>query len=272
MERGHNFIDCVAMAVPSRVMIDRGLELPVVALRLKAARMAGSGSARTSKAVRIDDTEVVASVSLDVAVPSATYEVEVRELAQAQTQPNAEVLVNGASVDTTGDVFEVAPNIRGTAKKAGKTLVAVGPIADDTPSGVGLQVLKWTKNLLRLQLLLGVFLIVAALVGGMFFGTHQPSINAQEDLATGTTLTTELDDASTTTSTTEPDGVTTVPPGAVAPPAAAVPNPALTTPGGTTSSTVSLVQALAAAGIAAGAALLPTGAASILAGKVRSQE
>lgn len=117
---------------------------------------------------------------------------------------------------------------------------------------------------LRLQLVAGFMLVLGGGIAGMYFVTHNPSLTAQNAISKEQAglPAQEVGPTSITTTTT----ATSAPAGAT-PTTAVVP----ITPGGTTSSTVSLVQALALAIVAAGATMIPTGAIGVLAAKVKTE-
>jgi len=201
---------------------------------------------------------------------------------------DARVLVNGDEVATTNDFVSLRDDVSARIMAAGTTSIVVGPEADGgrllsgfhmdrSASSVGPLLVYRT---LRLQLWAGVALVAAGGLGGMYYGTTQGSLKGQtralEAQAGVTTTSTSMKGSTTTTS----SASTTTIPGASGQPTVVPTTGATTgsvtaqnppTPGGTTSSTVSLVQAIALAMVAAGATMIPTGAVGLLAAKVKEE-
>ncbi len=199
---------------------------------------------------------------------------------------DARVLVNGDEVATTSDFVNLRDDVSAQILAAGTARIVVGPQADGggmlsrfglrrSASSAGPVLVYRT---LRLQLWAGFGLVVAGGLGGMHFGTNQAALQGQtralEAQAGVTTTSTQPKGPTTTTTSTTtttiagaPSQATVVPTTAATPGTITAQNPP--TPGGTTSSTVSLVQAVALAMVAAGATMIPTGAVGVLAAKVK---
>ncbi len=238
----------------------------------------------------------VATVTVREPVATGLFHVHVDQLASADT-PNGKVLVDGQTRQAPGDQVALIEGVTLNIVGVGEATVTVGPPAASastpgnsnkgaTSSGAGAgsdkTSLDGVKQILALQLWLGFGLILGGAILGMYFGTHNPSVNAEKNqaafIAPVTTKVDKATAASIATTTTVATATTTT----TGPASAGIFNPIdagstpvtvkPTTPGGTTSSSVSLVQALAIAVIAAGATLLPSGAASVLAGKIKSQD
>ncbi len=232
----------------------------------------------------------VVTVEVLQPVPYGQYNVNVAAIAAPPAAANAAVTVNGeAPPDLTvaGNLITL-PGVRLRAIGRGTATVTVGPSSD---SPITQSVLLWAKNLLRLQLWIGAGLIFG---GGLFvFSTlrlSHPNLtftSGPTPPAASATTTSLKVPGSTTTSTATPGGPAALPPAAgsggsttaasitVVANSTTIAAPAggqIGAPGGATSSDTSLVQTVALAMITAGATLIPTGAASILAGKVKTQD
>ena len=166
---------------------------------------------------------------------------------------------SGAATQLPSTPQPIVPGAPGKDIESGK------PDGQKEPGGKG-SVAKLGYWLLWWQFGVGAAVIIFGGIAGMYFGTHQPSVNAQQSVLTATTTTSSPKTPPTTTAVpgTLP-GVATGSTTTTIPAAAA-------TPGGTTSSTVSLVQAIALAMVAGGAALIPTGGAALLIAKAKAEQ
>lgn len=201
---------------------------------------------------------------------------------------DARVLVNGDPVATTNDFVRLRGDVSAQIMAVGTTSIVVGPEADAGRLWFGLGLRRSASpagalllyRTLRLQLAAGVVLVGVGGVGGMYYGTTQGTLKGQtralEAQAGVTTTSTSIKGSTTTTPSTTTTSIPESPGQATAVPTTAATTGTITaqnppTPGGTTSSTVSLVQAIALAMVAAGATMIPTGAVGVLAARVKDE-